>query len=53
MLAAGNSDAAIAAALHLSPKTVGHHVEAILAKLDVSNRVQAAHTLNQRSTTET
>lgn len=53
LLAAGNSDAAIAAALHLSPKTVGHHVEAILAKLDVSNRVQAAHTLNQRSTTET
>lgn len=47
LLAAGNSDAAIAAALHLSPKTVGHHVEAILDKLDVANRVQAAHKLNQ------
>ncbi len=53
LLAAGNSDAAIAAALHLSPKTVGHHVEAILAKSGVGNRVQAAHKLNQRPTTET
>jgi DNA-binding CsgD family transcriptional regulator len=50
LLAAGNSDAAIAAALHLSPKTVGHHVEAILAKLGVANRVQAAHTLNRPAT---
>jgi DNA-binding CsgD family transcriptional regulator/tetratricopeptide (TPR) repeat protein len=50
LLAAGNSDAAIAAALHLSPKTVSHHVEAILAKLEVSNRVQAAHELNQHAT---
>ncbi|OBK40147.1 hypothetical protein A5658_23485 [Mycobacterium sp. 1245111.1] len=49
LLAAGNSDASIAAALHLSPKTVGHHVEAILDKLDVANRVQAAHKLNQRA----
>jgi DNA-binding CsgD family transcriptional regulator len=53
LLAAGNSDAAIAAALHLSPRTVGHHVEAILTKFGVENRVQAAHTLNQRQTTET
>jgi DNA-binding CsgD family transcriptional regulator len=53
LLAAGNSDAAIAAALHLSPKTVGHHVEAILAKFGVGNRVQAAHKLNQRPATET
>lgn len=50
LLAAGNSDAAIAAALHLSPKTVGHHVEAILAKLGVANRGQAAHKLNQPAT---
>jgi DNA-binding CsgD family transcriptional regulator len=50
LLAAGNSDAAIAAALHLSPKTVGHHVEAILAKLGVANRVQAAHKLNRPAT---
>ena len=47
LLAAGNSDAAIAAALHLSPKTVGYHVEAILDKLGVANRVRAAHKLNQ------
>jgi DNA-binding CsgD family transcriptional regulator len=53
LLAAGHSDAAIAAALHLSPKTVGHHVEAILAKFGVGNRVQVAHKLNQRPTTET
>jgi DNA-binding CsgD family transcriptional regulator len=50
LLAAGNSDAAIAAALHLSPKTVGHHVEAILDKLEVANRVQAAHKLNRQPT---
>jgi DNA-binding CsgD family transcriptional regulator/tetratricopeptide (TPR) repeat protein len=49
LLAAGNSDVAIAVALHLSPKTVSHHVEAILAKLEVSNRVQAAHQLNQHA----
>jgi len=53
LLAAGNSDAAIATALHLSPKTVGHHVEAILTKFGVGSRVQAAHKLNQRPTTET
>jgi DNA-binding CsgD family transcriptional regulator len=52
LLAAGHSDAAIAAALNLSPKTVGHHVEAILAKLGVDNRIQAAHALkpNRQST---
>jgi DNA-binding CsgD family transcriptional regulator len=49
LLAAGNSDAAIAAALHLSPKTVSHHVEAILTKLDVGNRVQAARELNRHT----
>jgi DNA-binding NarL/FixJ family response regulator len=47
LLAAGDSDAAIAFALHLSPKTVGHHVGAILTKLGVSNRVQAAGMLHQ------
>jgi DNA-binding CsgD family transcriptional regulator len=47
LLAAGNSDAAIAAALHLSPRTVGHHVEAIRTKLGVGNRVQAARALHQ------
>jgi DNA-binding CsgD family transcriptional regulator/tetratricopeptide (TPR) repeat protein len=48
LLAAGHSDAAIAAALHLSPKTVHHHVGSILAKLGVKNRGQAtAHTFQQ------
>jgi DNA-binding NarL/FixJ family response regulator len=41
LLAAGRSDADIATALHISPKTAGHHVQAILAKLGVANRAQA------------
>jgi len=41
-LAAGHSNAEIAAMLHLSPKTVGHHVSAIFTKLGVENRTQAA-----------
>jgi DNA-binding CsgD family transcriptional regulator len=42
LLAGGRSDAEIAVALHITPKTVGHHVAAILAKLGVDNRTQAA-----------
>jgi DNA-binding CsgD family transcriptional regulator len=41
-LAAGRSNADIAAALHLSAKTVGHHVSSIFTKLGVDNRTQAA-----------
>jgi DNA-binding NarL/FixJ family response regulator len=41
-LAAGRSNADIAVALHLSTKTVGHHVNAIFIKLGVENRTQAA-----------
>jgi DNA-binding CsgD family transcriptional regulator len=42
LLALGRSDADIAAALHISIKTVGTHVSSILAKLRVDNRTQAA-----------
>ena len=42
LLAAGHSDAEIAAALCISPKTANAHVCAIMAKLGVHNRTQAA-----------
>jgi DNA-binding CsgD family transcriptional regulator len=42
LLADGRRDAQIAAALHISPKTAGHHISSILAKLGVDNRIQAA-----------
>jgi DNA-binding CsgD family transcriptional regulator len=42
LLAGGRSDAQIAAALHISPKTAGSHVSSILLKLGVANRTQAA-----------
>lgn len=42
LLAAGNRDADIAAALGISPKTASNHVGTILVKLGVHNRTQAA-----------
>ena len=42
LLADGLSDAEIAARLSLSVRTVGHHVSAVLAKLGVPSRGQAA-----------
>jgi DNA-binding CsgD family transcriptional regulator len=42
LIAAGHSDAKIAVELSISRKTVGHHVSAILTKLGVENRTQAA-----------
>ncbi len=41
LLDAGLRNADIAARLHLSEKTVGHHVSSILAKLGVSSRLEA------------
>jgi DNA-binding CsgD family transcriptional regulator/tetratricopeptide (TPR) repeat protein len=41
-VAEGRSDAEIARRLFLSPKTVGHHVSAVLAKLGVHSRTEAA-----------
>jgi DNA-binding CsgD family transcriptional regulator len=42
LLVEGQSDRQIAAALSISPKTVGNHVSSILAKLDVETRTAAA-----------
>lgn len=42
LIAAGHSDAEVATKLSISPKTVGHHVAAILTKLGVDNRTRAA-----------
>jgi DNA-binding NarL/FixJ family response regulator len=42
LLAQELTNSEIAARLHLSPKTVDHHVSAILAKLDVRTRSNAA-----------
>ena len=42
LLAEGLTDVEIAARLSLSAKTVGHHVSALLAKLGVGSRRQAA-----------
>jgi DNA-binding CsgD family transcriptional regulator len=49
LLAAGHSDAAIAAALYISPKTVNTHVCAIMTKLGVRNRTQAAAYAHQQA----
>jgi DNA-binding CsgD family transcriptional regulator len=48
LLAAGNSDAEIATALHISPKTANTHVCAIMAKLGVHNRTQVAAYAHQQ-----
>jgi DNA-binding CsgD family transcriptional regulator/tetratricopeptide (TPR) repeat protein len=47
-LGEGRTNAQIAAALHISPKTVGHHVSAILDKLGVGDRREAARLARDR-----
>lgn len=42
LIAVGHSNAAIAQQLFISERTAGHHVSAVLAKLGVTSRVQAA-----------
>jgi DNA-binding CsgD family transcriptional regulator len=48
LLADGLSDAAIAEALVLSPKTVGHHVSAVLRKLEAPSRSRAVAVAHRR-----
>jgi DNA-binding NarL/FixJ family response regulator len=48
LMTQGLDNIAIAAALHISPRTAKNHVASILSKLGVSNRVQAAvHAVRQ------
>lgn len=42
LVAQGRTNAQVAEALHLSPKTVDHHVSAVLGKLGASSRTEAA-----------
>jgi DNA-binding NarL/FixJ family response regulator len=42
LIANGKDNAAIAAELHISPKTVKNHISNILMKLQIENRIQAA-----------
>ena len=44
------TNAQIAARLHISPKTVDHHVSAVLGKLQVSSREEAANLARQQLT---
>jgi DNA-binding NarL/FixJ family response regulator len=42
LLGKGLTNAEIGASLYVSPKTAGHHVSAVLRKLDAPNRARAA-----------
>ncbi len=48
LLARGLTNRGVAAALHISPKTAGHHVSSILAKLDVHGRTEAVSEAHRR-----
>jgi DNA-binding CsgD family transcriptional regulator/tetratricopeptide (TPR) repeat protein len=47
LLVGGATNNDIATRLHISPKTAGHHVSAILTKLDVPTRRHAARTADE------
>lgn len=51
LLVDGDTNGQIAARLHISPKTVGHHVSAILARLGVEDRREAAQVARERGLT--
>lgn len=51
LLTEGLTNAEIGARLHISPRTAGHHVSAILAKLNVDSRHEAAELARQLPST--
>jgi DNA-binding CsgD family transcriptional regulator/tetratricopeptide (TPR) repeat protein len=53
LLVKGDTNGQIAARLHISPKTVGHHVSAILERLGVEDRREAARVARDRGLTPT
>jgi DNA-binding CsgD family transcriptional regulator/tetratricopeptide (TPR) repeat protein len=51
LVVAGDTNGQIATRLHISPKTVGHHVSAILERLGVEDRHEAAQVARDRGLT--
>ncbi|HEX2142108.1 MAG TPA: LuxR C-terminal-related transcriptional regulator, partial [Candidatus Limnocylindria bacterium] len=52
LVAQGRSNRDIAAHLVLTEKTVGHHVSAVLSKLDVQRRAEVAGALSEFATSQ-
>jgi DNA-binding NarL/FixJ family response regulator len=48
LLIEGRTNPQIAARLHISPKTAGHHVSAILDKLGAADRREAARVAREQ-----